>query len=122
MDGTNKALGYFLLGLGILIIGFSTFSVYQVYNGKMKAYDLFAFKAISMDLSSMVPGAPKNSLTQELISSELLNKPMNMVFHLVLMGFIAGAGFKVANLGVLLARTIKVNVKEEKSVLFPPKS
>lgn len=122
MESSNKILGYTLLFAGLIIIGFAAFSVYQVFNAQLKPYALFSFPPISMDLSTLVPGAPKNSLKQELISSDLLNKPLNIVMHLALMGFIAGTGFKVANLGIMLARTIRVNVKEEKSVLFPPKN
>ncbi len=111
MKYANRIFGYLLLIAGILMIGYSVFNVYQVFKGKMAPYDLLALKPISMDLSKMVEGAPKNAnLTQELISSEDLNKPANLAAHIILMGFIVSAGFKIASLGTMLIRTIKVRV------------
>ena len=98
------------------MIFYPVFNVYQVFKGQSLPYNLFSFKPIAIDLSKFVEGSPKNAnITQELISSDLLNKPMNLVAHVVLMGFIVSAGFKIASLGAMLVRTIKVKVKEEKS-------
>ena len=112
MKSANKISGYLLLVLGLGTIIYCAFNVYQIFKGQVLPYNLFSFKPIAMDLSQLVAGAPKNSLTQELISSDLLNKPMNLIFHILLMGFITTAGFKIASLGVMLVRPIKVHLKE----------
>ena len=112
----NKIFGYTLLLIGIGLIIYPVINVYKTFNGQITPYALFTNKGISIDLSKFVDGAPKNvNLTQELISPELLNKPMNLAAHIVLMGFIASVGFKIASIGTMLVRTIKVTVNEDKS-------
>lgn len=128
----EKVIGYSLLTVGILIILYSAFSVYSVFNKKQNPVDVFNLPGISLDLSGLVGGdlspeekalmKEKNVNTRaELISPEVLNTPLNYTFHILFMGFIASIGFKIANLGTLLIRPIKVNLKEEKSVLLPNK-
>jgi len=113
MKYTNKIIGYVLLLFGLAMIFYPVFNMYQVFKGKALPYHLFSFKPIAMDLSKFVEGAPQNAnLTQELVSSDLLNKPLDLVAHVVLMGFIVAAGFRVASLGVMMVRTIKVKLKE----------
>ena len=115
MKKTNKIVGYLLLLLGLVMIIYPVFNVYQVFKGQMLPYNLFFFKPISIDLSKVVQGAPNNvNLSREIISSDLLDKRMNLVAHIVLMSFIVSAGFKIASIGVMLARSIKVKIKEEK--------
>lgn len=62
-------------------------------------------------------GIPKQvqddkSNTQEIISAEMVNAPMNLFAHVFLMGFLASAGAKIATIGTYLVRTIEVKVKE----------
>lgn len=113
----EKVLGYLLLIAGIAVIAYAGFSVYQVFTNKVVPEELFAFGPISMDLSKLVENAPTDAnLTQELVKSEVLNKPMNLVAHLLLMGFVTTIGFKFASLGTMLIRPIKVNLKESAPV------
>ena len=128
----EKVIGYSLLTVGILIILYSAFSVYSVFTKKQNPQDVFNLPGISLDLSGFVGGdlSPEERAAMEksnvntkaeLISPEVLNTPLNYTFHILFMGFIASIGFKIANLGTLLVRPIKVNLKEEKSVLLPSK-
>ena len=118
MKIANRIFGYLLLLVGLTMIGYSVLNVYQVFKGQILPYNLFSNHGIYLDLSKLVENAPKNaSLTQEIISSELLNKPMNLAAHIVLMGFVVSAGFKIASIGTMLIRTIKVKVKKEKEPL-----
>jgi hypothetical protein len=111
---SEKIIGYILLLFGLLIIFYSVFSAYEVFNKKSKPVDLFSFPAISMDYSKLIQGAPPNAdMKQELIAPAILNEPTNYIAHLLLMGFIATAGYKIASIGTMLLRTIKVNLKEE---------
>ena len=128
----EKVIGYALLTVGILIILYAAFSVYSVFTKKQNPVDVFNLPGISLDLSGLVGSdlspeeralmKEKNVNTKaELVSPEVLNTPLNYTFHILFMGFIASIGFKIANIGTLLVRPIKVNLKEEKSVLLPNK-
>ena len=120
---SNKIIGYLLLIAGLFLIAYSALNVYDVFKGKISPFPLFKFEAIALDFSKFVEGAPPNAnLKQELVASELLNQPMNVTAHLLLMGFVASIGFKIASLGVMLVRTIKVNLKEEKQSILIPKT
>ena len=99
---------------------------------------LFRFQSISIDSSQLVnqtydlnmEGLPpeqvalleqvfdqqKQTTSQkiEILPAEILNQTTNVFGHLILMGFIASIGYKVAGLGVLLIRPIVVKLKEDK--------
>ena len=112
---SEKIVGYILLSLGVFAILFSVFNVYQVFTKKAQPIDLFSFESVSLDLSKLAEQAPENAdLKQELLSSDKLNKPLNIAAHLFFMGFVASTGFKVAILGVQLLRPIKVELRESK--------
>lgn len=125
----EKINGYILLAIGLAIIVFSMISVFNVLTGKSKPYSLFNFPAISLDAANIagseMPSGSQEPLKQagqspklELISSSLLNDTSNVFAHLILMGFMAGIGYKIGALGVMLARPIVVKLKtnEEKTV------
>jgi hypothetical protein len=81
--------------------------------------DTFNLEGISLDLGDFVEGSVNTKA--QLISPEVLNTPLNYTFHILFMGFIASIGFKIASLGVMMVRPIKVNLKDEKSILLPEK-
>lgn len=137
----TKISGYTLLVVGIALILWSVFSVYQVFTGKTRAYNLFNFDAIGLDLASLVPVpeidtsqlpdgvelparyvSPQTDQKTEIVSSSLLNDTTNIIFHLMLMGFVAGGGYKLASLGTMLVRPVKVNLKEAGSSPPLPKA
>ena len=108
----NKIVGYLLLVIGLSIIVYSAVNVFNVFMGKTQPYDLFSFSSIGLDLSNMTgqtlpQGAnPK----QDIIDKDLLNQPINLIAHLMLMGFLSTVGFKIAQIGTMLVREIKVKV------------
>ena len=119
---SEKVIGYILLGLGIGAILFSVLNVYQVLTKRIQPIDLFSFESVSLDFSKLADQADENAdLKQELLSSDKLNKPLNITAHLFFMGFVASTGFKIASLGTQLLRPIKVELKE-KEVLEKVKS
>jgi hypothetical protein len=119
--GSEKVIGYVLLVIGLLAIFYSAFSVYAVFTGIMKPFDLFSFDAIKIDIGKFVIQAPSDqNLTQDIVPSEVLNKPMNYIAHLLLMGFLASIGLKIANIGTYLLRPIKIKVHEEKKSILEP--
>lgn len=50
--------------------------------------------------------------SQEIISGEMVNQPLNLFTHIFFMGFLSSIGMKVASVGVMLLRPIVVKVKE----------
>lgn len=122
---SEKATGYTLLLLGVVLIALALVSVYLVFTGRTKPYPLFSLSGISLDLSNLVTdeapeNLPQNNLKTELLEAEAINQPLNLLTYLLLMGFVANIGFKIASLGVFFLRPIKVNLRaESKSVLEP---
>lgn len=118
---SEKIIGYTLLSSGIAIILFSAFNVVFVFTKQAQPVQLFNFPAITFDMSqSLTAGLPPqlaqavktSSKPTELISAEMLNQTSNIFAHLLLMGFLAGIGQKLASLGVQLVRPIVVKSKE----------
>lgn len=125
---SEKITGYTLVIIGIIIILFSGFSVYQVFTAKEKPVDLFHFQGISLNLGSLLGSGEGLSAEQqaalerqkaqikpqEIVSGELLNVSSNFAAHIFLMGFIASIGYKIASLGIQFVRPIVVKVRESK--------
>lgn len=129
---SEKVIGYLLLTAGIIFIVFSTYSVYSVFAKKAKPIDLFSYTGISIDPNQFIPQmsipsqitlpdgtiqeletpSVKNQAQKtEIISGDMLNDYSNIVAHLMLMGFLATIGFKLASLGISLIRPIVVRLK-----------
>jgi len=112
---TEKVLGYFLIVLGILTIIFSVYNIYQIFASNKQPVNIFNFEGITIDLNNLVAkqtGAtsiPRNET--ELISADIFNKPLNLIAHLFLMGFISNSGLKIAIIGTNLVRPINVKLQ-----------
>ncbi len=100
---TEKVTGYSLLGIGIFLIIVSAISVFNVFTGKAKPVQVFQMPGVSLDVVGQ---------KTEIISPALLNDSSNLFIHLLLMGFIAATGQKLASLGVQLVRPIVIKAKE----------
>jgi hypothetical protein len=120
MENINaeKIIGYILLIAGFVVIVYSVMNVLNVFQGKSEPFNLFSFDSIAIDLGKLTdqPIPASANLKQELVSEDLINKPINLTAHFFLMGFIASAGFKIAQVGVLLIRPIKVNLLRKADV------
>ncbi len=112
---SEKIVGYCLLVVGIVVIIFAAMNVFMVFTGKALPVQLFSFQGVSLDFSQSL-GLPKTTGTApvELLSARDLNQMSNLGAQLLLMGFLAGVGEKLASLGVQLIRPIVVKSKEEK--------
>lgn len=110
---SEKITGYLLLFIGIFLIIISVISVFNVFTGKAKPYPLLQLSGVSMNLGE-ISGVKLPS--QEIISPAMLNDSGNLFIHLLLMGFIASTGQKLASLGVQLVRPIVVKLNEPKTV------
>jgi len=112
----------------------ATFSVYQVFTNKSQPVNIFNLPGISIDMSDLVGSdlspeeiaqlREQKSLKTDLISPEIINKPLNLIAHILFMGFILNVGFKVAALGVGLVRPINVKLGKvgEVSTTLTPKA
>ncbi len=120
---TEKVVGYLLLVLGLVIMGYSAVSVYNVFTGSWEPVNIFSFSGISINTVDLIGGDLSPAQRQELnsqmgnaqmevISRDLLNDPLNLAAHLFLMGFVVSVGFKIGSLGTQLIRPIKVTVRE----------
>ena len=119
---TEKVTGYSLIALGLVIIFLSLISTWSVFSGKGQAPQIFDFKGIGLDLTQLVGGDLPPEQTQllrksvgenktELISGDVLSKPLNLAAYLLFMGFVASVGTKIAGIGTQLLRPIKVDLK-----------
>ena len=119
---SEKIVGYGLLVLGLLIICLSIFSVFAVFTGMFEPAQLFNLEGVSVSfdvgkmIGSSLPPEFSSQLPQqeaqkvEPISADLLNGSLNLFFHLFLMGFVMGGGYKIALIGTQLVRTITVKL------------
>lgn len=121
---SEKITGYTLLAIGILIIALSLFGVYSVFRGNTEPFLLINSDGISLDMSQFAGAelspeerramSNEDSLRATIIEPELVNKPLNLFLHVLFMGFVSSIGYKIASLGTMLARPIKVKLREEK--------
>ena len=117
----EKIIGYLLIVIGLIMIILPIISVFNVFTNRAQPAILFNLEGINIDLSKLTDRSltqqqanisDNNQLKTEVIPSESLNKPLNLISHIVLMGFVSSAGLKIATVGTQLARTINVKIKE----------
>lgn len=122
---TEKIIGYLLLGIGLLFIVYSAFDSYQVFTKQKQPIQLFTFSGISLDVTQALSAGLPKELTQtgfslppqkqQIISADMINIPMNLFAELLLMGFMASIGARLATIGTQLIRPIVVKLHEESS-------
>lgn len=122
---SEKIAGYAFLAIGLAIILFSAFNVYQTFTGKSEPIQPFNLEGIGLDFSSFLVGdaspeelaqlkTENNDLKTELVSPDLVNRPMNLFAHFMLLGFFVNVGFKIGLLGANILRPVKIDVGENK--------
>ena len=108
MEFNEKVVGYVLLAVGVVMIFFSVYLMFNVFTGASAPPSLFNFS----DVSFPIPQPDGTSETVHIISGQDMNRMAAMGFWYMLMFFIAYAGGKVASLGVNLIKEIRVEVKQ----------
>ena len=119
---SEKIIGYILIVLGIIIISASTYSAYSVFTKKAQPVELFSFQPIGIDTNQLLGSSlppefaglmqkQTNASKTEIVPAALINDSSNIFAHLLLMGFLASVGYKLASLGVMLVRPIVVKLK-----------
>lgn len=123
--GTNfssdRLVGYLLFVLGILIIFYSAFNVYKVFTKAFEPVQLFSFQGIGIDAASLGGSETKSSGSNklEIIPGSMINQMSNVLAHILLMGFLASIGYKVASLGIMMLRPVVVKLQSKDTVKVP---
>lgn len=137
---TEKITGYILLVIGLFIITYTLVNIYGLVSGANEPFQIFSFDSISLDLNQISQGEiqlppeleeagvtiekPNTPSLQEIFPSAILNQSSNYFIHIIILGFVASVGYKIAHLGVQLIRPIIVKTSERKletaGVLVPP--
>jgi hypothetical protein len=115
-----KIIGYTLLSVGVAAIILSTVNIYLVFTHKAKPVQFFSSSNSTFDLNALINSlspnvgnsAVKKISTTSMLNQSAINDGLNLTLHIVLIGIIAGAGSKLASLGVLLLRNIEVKLLE----------
>lgn len=115
---TEGQTGYALLITGFVIMIFCLVYILLVFTGQRDPFQVVSIPAPKIDFSSLMggPGLAGMNLGKtelEVIPTSEFNKIINMGISLLLSGFVMSFGFKIASLGVMLIRPIKINAKQE---------
>ena len=89
----EKILGYVLLTVGITIIIASAWPGYKILSQKSQPPKFTSFSNISMEI---VPSLG--------IPTESVDYILNLSIYLILLGFLAKAGWHIASLGIMLVK------------------
>lgn len=122
---TEKATGYSLLIIGLIIMIITVINMIMVFTNKAEPVSLFDISADSSsgslnvnDLISQLqqnnPQTVNQAIPQpkiNILPPEVLNKTLNISTHFFFMTFILGFGYKLASLGIQLIRPINVKLK-----------
>lgn len=121
---TEKVVGYVLIALGLMAIVYAVINLFSVFSGKSRPIQLFNFSGISFDAGQFIPQDSPEGTSEEVVSrpqaelpkaellpANVLNDSANVFAHLLLMGFLASAGQKVASIGTSLVRPINVKLR-----------
>lgn len=120
----DKILGYLLLLTGILMIVIPVIFIINVFTGRVKPPKVVDVPAPAIALPSLggnleIPEQLKSqgfslkqsnqsAAEQKLIPDDVFNLYINSGFFYLMMLFITSAGAKIANIGIGLAKEIKV--------------
>lgn len=107
----NKIIGYSLLLIGLIIIGWTLFTSYKIFTGESKAPEIFSVPLVgkisspsnanSQDPQKIMEDIIKNQIGN-LLSPDLLPKTMNLISWSILVGILVLGGGQIASLGIKL--------------------
>ncbi|MBP9691437.1 hypothetical protein KBD81_05150 [Candidatus Woesebacteria bacterium] len=127
----EKAIGYSLLTIGILLMIFAVIQIIFVFTGKSEPAQVFSYKEPekvqvidtpidqeallrqlkSGGLSGLMGSGVAGDLSGFGIDPEMINKTINLTIYYFIMQFLMGFGFKLSTLGVQMLRPLTVVVK-----------
>lgn len=114
----EKRIGYLLLCFGIGFILFAAMNMWGVFSGKKPPPKILNIENVTLNIP-IQKGEPPRPITIKL--DPQVNKIGNMFLWSLLMLFMAGAGSKLGNLGIKLAKSADKAVKKSEGNQ-PPKT
>lgn len=117
----KKIIGWILLASGIIIIFWSLYSAYNIFNVKTKAPEIFRIetKETSLQINSLEQDKIKSFTPSELheeikkiidvqmkeiIPSEFISKLLNLISWSIFIGILILGGSKIASIGINLIK------------------
>lgn len=109
---TNKLTGYILITVGILLILFSALHIFNIFSKNTRAVEVFSFSGIEFPVETLtgIKSQSKDPPKLELLSQDKLNDPLNLFANIIIMGFFSTIGYKLAGIGAMLVRPVKINM------------
>jgi hypothetical protein len=104
----DKLVGYALLIVGLIIIFLAIIWAYGVFTSGSSRLSIFRWDNQNIKITSS-DNEPPQYLN---IPGDQISNTVNIALWLALMFFLVWAGAQVANLGVKIIRSIKVEIKE----------
>jgi hypothetical protein len=114
MPKSEKIIGYALLTLGVILLLFSIYEMFNVFYGNAAPPKLFDIGDVSLSVGGVG--------TASIISGAQISQLPNLFCWFVLMGFLLLAGGKIASLGVNMIKEIQVEISEPMSAPTETKS
>lgn len=117
---TEKMLGYVFIAIGVVVIAVCGVNAYDVFTGRMQPLAVYSASKTTpsvavqpaegtVNVSALIQPVVESALSQTMGGS--MEKPINLTIHLLLLGFIASLGYRIASLGTMLVRPIVVSVR-----------
>jgi len=110
----EKTIGSFLLLIGLLIIGWSLYSSFDIFVRESKAPQIFKVQeATDEEISSNLPESEKiqqqmqetiDEKFEEILPSNYLPKLFNLISWSIFAGILIFGGAKIASLGISLIK------------------
>ena len=104
----DKIVGYVLLIVGLIVIFLGIIWAYSAFTSGSSRLSIFHWDSQKIKITSS-DNEPPQYLD---IPGDQISKTINIMLWLALMFFLVWAGAQIANLGVKIIRSIKVEIKE----------
>ncbi len=115
----NKVIGYILLAVGLIVIGWTLFASYDIFTGKASAPKIFLeytkespTTKNTQDPQKLMEQAISNQLGN-LLPTDSIPQILNLVIWSMLAGILILGGSQIASLGIRLV-AIKDNSNNDK--------
>ena len=122
----ERTWGYILLASGVIIMTFSVISIFLVFTNRAKPITIVKSPLSNqagnpnMNPANFLPSqtgglgqSQMPGLSLDFLSSPIIGDLFSSLLHYFLMGFLMSFGYKLATLGVMLLRPIKVKLKSD---------
>jgi hypothetical protein len=104
----DKTVGYILLIVGLIVIFLAIILAYSAFTSGSSRLSIFHW-----DNQNIKVNSGDNEPPQYLnVPGDQIAKTVNILLWLALMFFLVWAGAQIANMGVKIIRSIKVEIKE----------